>query len=75
VQYAQRQLVVNGSNDGELTVSIVSMAGQQLSSMTVQLANGTARIPVSTLPSGAYVAVVTDANGQKATCKFVKSNR
>ena len=37
-----------------------------------QLNGGYTEINIEQLPAGVYVAVITDQQGHKATCKFIK---
>ena len=73
VRYASGNLVINGTDDANVRVNIVSMSGQQRASLNPRLSAGSALVSVDNLASGAYMAIVTDTHGQRAICKFVKN--
>ncbi len=72
IQYAAGRIIVSGAADGAVRVSIVSLAGQQRASLSANATGGRAIVSTGQLTAGAYAAVVTDARGHRAVCKFVK---
>ena len=68
VRYTNGRLFVEnaGSSRSDISVTIVNMAGQQVAAY-----QSLTEIPVGHLGAGAYMAIVTDAQGNKATCKFI----
>jgi hypothetical protein len=48
------------------------MAGQLVSEEKIALQNGYGKAQTGNLPSGIYVASVSDGQGNKASCKFMK---
>ena len=71
-RYAADHLIVSGNADGNVHLTLVNAAGQQTARLAATLRGGTAAIPLGRLSAGAYIAVITDAHGQKAVCKFIK---
>jgi hypothetical protein len=53
-------------------VRIANLAGQSVATLPVELTGGATEISVGQLSAGVYVAIVTDQEGHKATCKFIK---
>ena len=72
VRYASGNLVIAGADDANVRVSIVSLSGQQRASISPRLSAGSATVSVGNLAAGAYMAIVTNAHGQRAICKFIK---
>ncbi len=72
VRYAVGALTVRSTTDRSVRVDIINLAGQALASQQVELSNGYGELQVSQLAAGYYIARVTDAQGHKATCKFIK---
>ena len=72
VRYASGNLVIAGTDDANVRVSIVSLSGQQRASISPRLSAGKALVSVDDLAAGAYMAIVTNAHGQRAICKFIK---
>ena len=50
---------------------LITLVGT-VATMMAQLSGGAAEVSVEQLPVGVYVAVITDQQGHKATCKFIK---
>ena len=74
VRYEAGQLIVSTNTQHQtpnIHVTVTNMAGQRIDDLAATLNSGYAQIPLTRLPAGAYVAVVTDTHGQKALCKFV----
>jgi hypothetical protein len=71
IAYVSGRLVVNAIADN-LQLTISRLTGQTALSTTLQSAGGVAELSLAQLREGAYVAVVTDGNGNKAVCKFIK---
>jgi hypothetical protein len=72
VRYAVGALTVRSTTDRSVRVDIINLAGQALASQQVELSNGYGELQVSQLAAGYYIARVSDAQGHKATCKFIK---
>ena len=72
VRYLQGYLTLRSSSAERLQVRIANLAGQSVATMMAQLNGGAAEVSVEQLPAGVYVAVITDQQGHKATCKFIK---
>ncbi|MBR5657652.1 MAG: lamin tail domain-containing protein [Prevotella sp.] len=70
--YASGKLIVRGQADEKAKVNIFSNAGQMVATFAVQLNGGFAEISVEGLPTGYYVAEMTNQQGDQAVCKFVK---
>ena len=72
LRYHHGRLVIHASTGGNVSVDIVNMAGQHIAAMPVSLMAGhDTEVPVGRLGAGAYTAIVTDANGRHAVCKFI----
>ena len=54
-------------------MNICNLAGQQVLQHSLNISDGYAEMAVNDLPSGTYVALLTDDRGHKASIKFVKS--
>ena len=70
--YGADVLLVKSSTEGTATVEVFRADGMQVAETTVEVAGGSGRVSVADLPSGFYVARVTDAQGGKSSCRFVK---
>ena len=73
VRYASGSLLISGADDANVRVNIVSLSGQQRASLSPRLSAGSTIVSVDKLTPGAYMAIVTDAHGQRAICKFIKN--
>jgi hypothetical protein len=77
VRYVVGSLVIRPAVEGtasgrsNLDITIINMAGQRVHSASATLSDGTVTVPLSSLGSGAYSAVVTDARGHRTVCKFI----
>ncbi len=74
VHYHAGSLVVSGRASSNAQVLIHNLAGQTVVSTSALLTGGFAEIPLS-LSNGVYVAIVTDGDGHKTSCKFVLTSR
>ena len=72
IRYTEGALAIRSTSTERLQVRIVSPSGQTVSSIQAQLSGGYAEVSVEQLPAGIYIATVTDHQGHKATCKFIK---
>jgi hypothetical protein len=72
VRYGEGNLIISSTSTGSLLMKVVSLSGQSIMSLPVQLTGGYAEVPVEQLPTGVFIATVTDHQGHKATCKFIK---
>ena len=80
VRYAVGALAIHADTSSDATssrfasslrVAITNMGGQSIYTTTTSLTNGYAEVSLSHLSAGVYIATVIDAQGRKATCKFV----
>ena len=71
VRYANGRLKVESICDGDVQVGVTNLSGQKVLAVTSRIIGGHADVGVNQLRRGVYVAVVTDCNGNKTTCKFV----
>lgn len=69
--YGNQQIIVKGENVKQALVKIYTTDGRLVEQAQVELNNGTARLDVSHLPAGFYIA---QADGQQVcvSCKFMK---
>lgn len=72
IVYGSDVLLAKSAQDGPVTIEVYRADGLQLKQMTLDVQNGTARLDVADLPTGFYVARVSDAYGVKSSCRFVK---
>ena len=72
VRYLQGNLALRSTSSEHLQVRIANLAGQTVITLQAQLNGGYTEVNVDQLPSGVYVAIITDQQGHKATCKFIK---
>lgn len=70
--YGSDVLLVKSSTEGPVTVEVFRADGLQVAQRSVNVSGGTGRLSVADLPTGFYVARVTDAQGYKSSCRFVK---
>ena len=72
IRYAAGSLAIRSTQAERLQVRIANLAGQSVATLPVELTGGATEISVGQLPAGVYIAIATDQQGHKATCKFVK---
>jgi hypothetical protein len=72
VRYAEGCLTIRSMSADALQVRLTNLAGQSVMSLPVALTGGYAEVPVGQLSTGIFIATVTDRQGNKATCKFIK---
>ena len=72
VRYAEGCLTIRSMSADALQVRLTNLAGQSVMSLPVALTGGYAEVPVEQLSTGIFIATVTDRQGNKATCKFIK---
>lgn len=74
VSFITDRLVIHSPQADVLQINIVNLAGQSVCSDICDegCTLSTIHYPLSHLPTGVYIANVTDSNGHKATCKFIK---
>ena len=72
IRYAESSLIISSMSAESLQVRIANLAGQGVMSQPVELTGGYAEVPVDQLSAGIFIATVTDRQGHKATCKFIK---
>ena len=71
-RYVVGRLIIRSSNDGDVTVTITNLAGQHIDQLAANIVSGTAEASLTHLPNGVYVALITDKQGHKSSCKFIK---
>ena len=71
-RYAAGKLVVRSQASEQVSVSIYNLAGQPVDRVGATLRGGYAEVAMGQLPSGVYIARITDAQGHRTSCKFVK---
>lgn len=72
VRYAGQQLLIKGDEDGEALVEIFTTDGRLVERQQVWLHHGTARVSVTHLPAGFYVARATSEQATRVSCKFMR---
>ena len=72
IRYAEGHLAIRSTSAERPQVRIANLAGQSVIMLQPQLNGGYTEINIEQLPAGVYVAVITDQQGHKATCKFIK---
>ena len=72
ISYLQGSLAIRSTSTESLQVRIANLAGQSIANLPVHLNGGYTEVNVEQLPAGVYIANVTDRQGHKATCKFIK---
>lgn len=73
MSYIRNRLII--SSNLSLTAAklgIYNMTGQLMSQQTVSISSGYTEHTLDALPSGCYIARLSDGNGHQATCKFIK---
>ncbi len=70
--YGTDQLMMSSKTVQRAAVSIYTPGGQLVEEAEVRFTGGAARLDVSHLQSGFYVARAEGDNGEQATCKFMK---
>ena len=72
LRYGSQQLIVKADDDGPTQIEIYTTDGRLIERATVSVAHGTARLDVSHLPQGFYVARATADAHTRVACKFLK---
>jgi len=72
IRYGAQTLFVKSDEADKAVVDIFTTDGRLVERTTVSVNQGTARINVSHLPSGFYVARATNSQSTRVSCKFVK---
>ena len=73
LRYAASQLILHSEDAEQVALAIYTADGCLVEKGTVSFDDGeTARVDVSHLASGFYVARATDRDGQPVSCKFLK---
>ena len=70
--YGSETLLVKSNQDGPVTVGVYRSDGVAVLETTLGVEGGVARLHISDLPTGFYVARATMENGTKIICRFVK---
>ena len=70
--YGSQQILVKSEEGDFADVRIYQANGQLVAQQSVNLKGGKARVDVSTLGHGLYIARAIDANGTSVSCKFKK---
>ena len=72
LRYQQGNLALRSTSAERLQVRIANLAGQTIATLQPQLSGGYTEVNIDQLPAGIYVAIATDQQGHKTTCKFIK---
>ena len=72
IRYGAQTLFVKSDEADKAVVDIFTTDGRLVERTTVSVNQGTARVNVSHLPSGFYVARATNSQSTRVSCKFVK---
>lgn len=72
VVYGAQNLFVKSEEGNAASIELFTSDGRMVDRMQVALHHGMAKVDVSHLASGFYIARATDENGTKVACKFLK---
>lgn len=72
VFYASQQVLVKSDEADVVNVAVYRADGQLATHAQIDVKGGTARVSVSELAHGFYVARVTNSDGTTVSCKFMK---
>ena len=72
LRYGDQQLLLRSEDTGTVSINIYAADGQLVEQAIVTLQNGTARLNVSHLPAGFYIARATSEDHTRVSCKFMK---
>ncbi|UKK50529.1 CotH kinase family protein [Prevotella sp. E13-17] len=72
IRYGAQTLFVKSDEADKAVVDIFTTDGRLIERTAVNITGGTARINVSHLPSGFYVARATNSQDARVSCKFMK---
>ena len=73
MSYVRNRLIISSNQSiAAAKLGIYNITGQLLSQQTVSITNGYAEQTLDALPSGCYIARLSDGSGHHATCKFIK---
>ena len=72
VSYLAGNLIIQNTQAEDLQMKVVNLAGQVIMTATVNMNGSYKEVSVEQLPAGVYIVSITDENGHKASCKFVK---
>ena len=72
IVYGSGKLLVKGSAEGSVTVEVFRGDGVQVVKTSLDVPGDTGYLNIAHLPAGFYVARVSDAQGGKSSCRFVK---
>ena len=70
--YGNKQVIVKSEEDGPVMVSIYNASGMLVEQTSAIIKGGRARIDVSHLDTGLYVARAINESGTSVSCKFRK---
>ncbi len=65
-------LSIKSEDDDRITLQVVAASGVVVMQQTLDMESHHARVNVSQLPAGVYIASVTDSDGETCATKFVK---
>lgn len=71
-RYVLGNIIVRGNADDNFHVNIYHISGQSVAQRDVTLHTGYAEVPVGELPTGCYIARISNKRGETVTCKFIK---
>ena len=72
VRYGSQQLYVKSEEGKQVVVDIYTTDGRLVEQLSQTLRHGSAVVSVAHLPAGFYVARVSDEQGNRVGCKFMK---
>ena len=72
IVYGNKQLIMKSEDDGPVNITVFSANGIMVEQTTLSAKGGKARLDVSQLEPGFYVAQATNNNGTRVSCKFMK---
>ena len=72
VKYIAQQLMVKCEQGGQVEVDIYTTDGRLIEQAAISMVNGRNTVSTAHLPSGFYVARVTNDEGERVSCKFMK---
>lgn len=71
-RYVIDNLIVRGTVDEDLRIMIYHISGQYVMQKEARLQGGYAEVGIGELPTGCYIAHISDGKGNTVNCKFIK---
>lgn len=73
MRYDYNRLIIRSKHAQDaVSLGIYNVTGQLLSQQKISLTNGYSEQTIDALPSGCYIARLSDSNGHAVICKFIK---